>query len=230
MSRKDWHKLFAEALGTAFLLAAVIGSGIMAEALAGGNDALALLCNTIPTGAILVVIILIFGAISGAHFNPAVTVAIAMRGAFPWPKAPAYIVAQLVGGLAGAWAAHFMFDLPILQASATLRTGAGQWFAEAVATFGLVMTIIGCVARAPATVPYAVGLYITSAYWFTASTSFANPAVTVARAFTDTFSGITPAHAPAFIAAQLVGAIVCVLVLRPLFPAETVAEPRAPAA
>lgn len=220
MSNEDWRKLISEALGTAFLLATVIGSGIMAEALAGGNEALALLCNTIPTGAILVVIILVFGPISGAHFNPAVTVALAMRRAFPWPKVPAYIVAQLIGGLAGAWAAHFMFDLPILQASANLRSGAGLWFAEAVATFGLVMAIIGCVARAPAAVPYAVGLYITAAYWFTASTSFANPAVTVARAFTDTFSGIYPAHAPAFILAQFVGAAVCVLVLKPLFPPE----------
>jgi glycerol uptake facilitator-like aquaporin len=224
MSHGDWNKLYAEALGTAFLLAAVIGSGIMAEALAGGSQGLALLCNAIPTGAILVVIILIFGPISGAHFNPAVTVALAVRRAFPWSKVPAYIVAQIVGGLAGAWAAHFMFDLPLLQASATLRSGAGLWFAEAVATFGLVMTIIGCVARAPTAVPYAVGLYITSAYWFTASTSFANPAVTIARAFTDTFSGIYPAHMPAFIAAQLVGAIVCVLVLKPLFPVDAAAE------
>jgi len=229
MSNDDWRKVLAEALGTAFLLTAVIGSGIMAEALAGGNEALALLCNTIPTGAILVVIILVFGPISGAHFNPAVTAALAARGAFPWPKAPAYIVAQLVGGLVGAWAAHFMFDLPILQASATVRTGVGQWFAEAVATFGLVMTIIGCVARTPAAVPYAVGLYITSAYWFTASTSFANPAVTVARAFTDTFSGINPVHAPAFIVAQFVGAFACVLVMKPLFPTEAVAERRTPA-
>jgi glycerol uptake facilitator-like aquaporin len=220
MSNDDWRKLLAEGLGTAFLLAAVIGSGIMAEALAAGNQALALLCNTIPTGAILVVIILVFGPISGAHFNPAVTVALAARRMFPWPKVPAYVVAQLVGGIAGAWAAHFMFDLPILQASATLRTGAGQWFAEAVATFGLVMTIIGCVARTPAAVPYAVGLYITSAYWFTASTSFANPAVTVARALTDTFSGIAPTDAPGFILAQFVGVAVCLVVLKLLFPPE----------
>jgi glycerol uptake facilitator-like aquaporin len=226
MIGEDWRKLLAEGLGTAFLLAAVIGSGIMAEALSGGNEALALLCNTIPTGAILVVIILVFGPISGAHFNPAVTVALAMRRSFPWQKAPAYIVAQLIGGIAGAWAAHFMFDLPIVQVSATLRTGAGQWFAEVVATFGLVMTVVGCVARAPSAVPYAVGLYITSAYWFTASTSFANPAVTVARSFTDTFSGISPGHAPAFILAQFVGAILCVLVLKPLFPPEGSTERR----
>lgn len=212
MSNDDWRKLLAEALGTAFLLAAVIGSGIMAEALAGGNQALALLCNTIPTGAILAVIILVFAPVSGAHFNPAVTVALAMRGMLPWPKVPAYIVAQLVGGITGAWAAHFMFDLPILQASATLRSGAGLWFAEAVATFGLVMTIIGCVARTPAAVPYAVGLYITSAYWFTASTSFANPAVAIARAFSDTFSGIRPVDVPAFVAAQCAGAVLAMVV------------------
>jgi glycerol uptake facilitator-like aquaporin len=218
MTNEDWRKLLAEALGTAFLLAAVIGSGIMAERLADGNQALALLCNTIPTGAILVVIILVFGPLSGAHFNPAVTVALAARRLFPWAKVPPYIVAQLIGGILGAWAAHFMFELPILQASMSVRTGGGQWFAEAVATFGLVMTIIGCLARTPSAIPYAVGLYITSAYWFTASTSFANPAVTVARAFTDTFSGIAPAHAPAFILAQFAGALVCVAALRFLFP------------
>jgi glycerol uptake facilitator-like aquaporin len=221
MTGEDGRKLFAEGLGTAFLLAAVIGSGIMAERLAGGNEALALLCNTLPTGAILVVIILVFGPISGAHFNPAVTVALAVRHAFPWGKVAPYIVVQLIGALAGAWAAHFMFDLPLLQASTTVRSGAGLWFAEAVATFGLVMTIVGCVAKTPSAVPYAVGLYITSAYWFTASTSFANPAVTVARAFTDTFSGITPANAPAFILAQFAGVAVCLATLRLLFPAET---------
>lgn len=218
MINEDGRKLLAEALGTAFLLAAVIGSGIMAERLAGGNEALALLCNTLPTGAILVVIILVFGPISGAHFNPAVTIALAARGSFPWVKAAPYIVAQLIGGIAGAWAAHFMFDLPILQASENLRSGAGLWFAEALATFGLVLTIVGCVARTPSAVPYAVGLYITSAYWFTASTSFANPAVTVARAFTNTFSGIMPLHAPAFILAQFAGVAVCLAVLRFLFP------------
>jgi glycerol uptake facilitator-like aquaporin len=231
MTGEDGRKLLAEALGTAFLLAAVIGSGIMAERLAGGNDALALLCNTIPTGAILVVIILVFGPISGAHFNPAVTVALAARRDFPWAKVPSYILVQIAGGLAGAWAAHFMFDLPVLQASTHLRSGAGLWFAEAVATFGLVMTIVGCVAKTPAAVPYAVGLYITSAYWFTASTSFANPAVTIARAFTDTFSGITPAHAPAFILAQFIGVAACLVVLRVLFPKKIAdAESRAVAA
>jgi glycerol uptake facilitator-like aquaporin len=230
MNTEDWRTLLAEALGTAFLLATVIGSGIMAENLAGGIEALALLCNTIPTGAILVVIILVFGPISGAHFNPAVTVAFAVRGSFPWAKVAPYIVAQVIGGVCGAFAAHFMFELPVLQVSETVRTGAGQWFAEVVATFGLVMAIIGCVARAPAAVPYAVGLYISAAYWFTASTSFANPAVTVARAFTNTFSGITPAHAPAFIVAQFVGAILCVLVMGLLYPSEDDAARRSAAA
>ena len=200
------QRLVAEWLGTAFLLAAVVGSGIMAQKLAGGNVALALLCNTIPTGAILVVLILIFGPLSGAHFNPAVTLAFAARGELPWTTAALYIVAQIAGGIAGVWAAHLMFDLPLLQTSLTVRTGAGQWFAEGVATFGLLLTIFGCVARAPAAVPYAVGLYIISAYWFTASTSFANPAVTIARSLSDTFAGIAPGGVAAFIAAQLAGA------------------------
>jgi glycerol uptake facilitator-like aquaporin len=164
------QRLVAEWLGTAFLLAAVVGSGIMAQKLAGGNVALALLCNTIPTGAILVVMILIFGPLSGAHFNPAVTLAFASRGELPWAIGGLYIVAQIAGGIAGVFAAHLMFELPVLQSSLTVRTGAGQWFAEGVATFGLLLTIFGCVARAPGAVPYAVGLYITSAYWFTAST------------------------------------------------------------
>jgi glycerol uptake facilitator-like aquaporin len=229
MSKEETRKLVAEGLGTAFLLAAVVGSGIMAERLAGGNQAIALLCNTIPTGAILVVLILVFGPISGAHFNPAVTVALAVRRVFPWGKVPPYIVVQLIGGVAGALAAHLMFDLPLLQASTTVRTGASQWFSEAVATFGLVMTIVGCVAKVPSAVPYAVGLYITSAYWFTASTSFANPAVTVARALSDTFSGIAPADAPGFILAQFVGVAVCLVVLRLLYPPEAAVR-RHPAA
>jgi glycerol uptake facilitator-like aquaporin len=199
------QRSFVEGLGTAFLLAAVVGSGIMAAKLAGGNAALALLCNTIPTGAILVVLILIFGPLSGAHFNPAVSLAFAFRHALPWREAPAYIVAQLAGGAVGVWLAHLMFDLPVLQFSTTIRAGTGQWLAEAVATFGLLLTILGCVARAPAAVPYAVGLYITSAYWFTASTSFANPAVTVARSLSDTFAGIAPEGLPGFTAAQLGG-------------------------
>ncbi len=202
---------FAEWLGTALLLAAVVGSGIMAQRLSGGNGALALLCNTIPTGAILVVLILMFGPVSGAHFNPAVTLAFALRGELLWPTAFLYIAAQLAGAVAGTWAAHAMFELPVWQLSQTVRSGGGQWFAEAVATFGLLLAIIGCRTHAPASVPYAVGLYITSAYWFTASTSFANPAVTVARSLSDTFSGIAISGVPAFIAAQLAGAAVAIL-------------------
>jgi len=204
------QRLAAEALGTAFLLAAVVGSGIMAEKLAGGNGALALLCNTIPTGAILVVLILIFGPLSGAHFNPAVSVAFALRRELPWPDAAAYVATQIVAGVIGVWIAHLMFELPAWQISAHVRTGTGQWLAEFVATFGLLLTILGCVARAPAAVSYAVGLYITSAYWFTASTSFANPAVTIARALTDSFAGIAPAGVAAFIAAQFVGMVAAV--------------------
>jgi glycerol uptake facilitator-like aquaporin len=212
------QRIFSEWLGTAFLLAAVVGSGIMAQRLAGGNGALALLCNTIPTGAILAVLILIFGPLSGAHFNPAVSVALALRGTLGWSTAGFYIVAQVVGGLVGVWAAHLMFELPIWQISTTPRAGPGQWLAEAVASFGLLLTIFGCVARAPAAVPYAVGLYITSAYWFTASTSFANPAVTLARALSDTFAGIAPAGVLAFIAAQSVGTVAAVAVGAWLWP------------
>jgi len=174
------QRAFCEWLGTAFLLAAVVGSGIMARELTG-DDALALLCNTLPTGAILAVLILVFGPLSGAHFNPAVSLGFALRGELPWSTAAIYVVAQVFGGLAGVWAAHLMFELPVWQFSITQRTGAGQWLAEAIATFGLLLTIFGCAARRPESVPYAVGLYITAAYWFTASTSFANPAVTIAR-------------------------------------------------
>jgi glycerol uptake facilitator-like aquaporin len=205
------QRAFCEWLGTAFLLAAVVGSGIMAQRLAGGNGALALLCNTLPTGAILAVLILVFGPISGAHFNPAVTLAFALRAGLPWSTAAVYIVAQLLGGIAGVWMAHLMFELPVWQFSITVRTGPGQWLAEAVATFGLLLTIFGCVWRRPDSVAYAVGLYITAAYWFTASTSFANPAVTVARSLSDTFAGIAPAGAPAFIMAQLAGALAAVV-------------------
>ena len=208
------RKIMAEWLGTTLLLAAVVGSGIMAQKLAGGNIAIALLCNTIPTGAILVVLILVFGPISGAHFNPAVTLALASRGKLPWTAAAIYIVAQIVGAIAGVWAAHLMFEVPMLQISGTVRTGTGQWLAEVVATFGLVLTILGCGARTPSAVPYAVGLYITSAYWFTASTSFANPAVTIARALSDTFAGIAPAGVGAFVAAQLAGMLAAVLLGR----------------
>jgi glycerol uptake facilitator-like aquaporin len=205
------QRVFCEWLGTAFLLAAVVGSGIMAQKLAGGNGALALLCNTLPTGAILVVLILVFGPLSGAHFNPAVTLAFALRAGLPWSTAAVYIVAQLLGGIAGVWMAHLMFELPVRQFSITVRTGPGQWLAEAVATFGLLLTIFGCVWRRPDSVAYAVGLYITAAYWFTASTSFANPAVAIARSMTNTFSGIRPADLPGFIAAELSGAVVALI-------------------
>jgi glycerol uptake facilitator-like aquaporin len=201
------RRAVAEALGTAFLLAAVVGSGIMALRLAGGNDALALLCNTLPTGAILTVLILTFGPISGAHFNPAISLAFALRGELPWRLVGVYVASQVVGAIAGVWSAHLMFELPVWQFSATARSGPGQWLAEAIATFGLVLVILGCVRCATAAVPYAVGLYITAAYWFTASTSFANPAVTIARSLSDTFAGIAPAGVLAFIVAQLVGTI-----------------------
>jgi glycerol uptake facilitator-like aquaporin len=201
------QRVVAECLGTAFLLAAVVGSGIMAAKLSGGNGALALLCNTLPTGAILTVLILTFSPISGAHFNPAVSIALALRGELAATTTALYIGAQLIGGIAGVWAAHLMFELPLWQVSATVRTGPGQWFAEAVATFGLLLTILGCGARTPAAVPYAVGLYITSAYWFTASTSFANPAVTIARSLSNTFAGIAPTGVFAFIVAQACGAL-----------------------
>ena len=205
------QRAFCEWLGTAFLLAAVVGSGIMAQKLAGGNGALALLCNTLPTSAILVVLILVFGPLSGAHFNPAVTLAFALRAGLPWSTAAVYIVAQLLGGIIGVWMAHLMFELPVSQFSITVRTGPGQWLAEAVATFGLLLTVFGCVWRRPDSVAYAVGLYITAAYWFTASTSFANPAVTVARSLSDTFAGIAPAGVPAFIVAQLAGTLAAVV-------------------
>lgn len=212
------QRAVSEALGTAFLLATVIGSGIMAQRLSGGNDALALLCNTLPTGAILTVLILIFGPVSGAHFNPAVTLAFALRGELPWPMACMYLAAQVSGAIIGVWAAHLMFELPVWQFSTHVRTGPGQWFAEAVATFGLVLTIFGCVARTPHSVAYAVGLYIMAAYWFTASTSFANPAVTIARSLSDTFAGIAPAGVLAFVLAQLIGAAGAAALARWLWP------------
>lgn len=208
----------AEFLGSAFLLATVIGSGVMASKLAGGNAALALLCNTIPTGAILTVLILVFGSLSGAHFNPAVSLAFSARGALPWKVVPFYVVAQIGGGVVGVFVAHAMFELPVWQISQTIRSGPGQWLAEAVASFGLLLTIFGCLSRTPAAVPYAVGLYITAAYWFTASTSFANPAVTIARSLSDTFAGIAPAGVAAFIVAQLVGAAFATALSRWLWP------------
>ena len=205
------RRAFAEWLGTAFLLAAVVGSGIMAQRLSGGNVALALLCNTIPTGAILVVLILIFAPLSGAHFNPAVTLAFAFRRELPWSTAGLYIAAQIIGAVAGVWIAHLMFELPVWQVSLTARSGVGQWLAEMIATFGLLLTIFGCAARSTGAIPYAVGLYITSAYWFTASTSFANPAVTLARSLSNTFAGIAPDGVAAFVVAQLSGAALAVI-------------------
>ncbi len=199
------QRAISEGLGTAFLLAAVVGSGIMAAKLAGGNNAIALLCNTLPTGAILVVLILIFGPLSGAHFNPAVSLAFVLRGALPWSVAGLYIVAQVLGGIVGVWVAHLMFEQPVWQLSMTDRGGAGQWLAEGVATFGLLLTIFGCIARKSEATAYAVGLYITAAYWFTSSTSFANPAITIARSLSDSFAGISLAGVVPFIIAQLVG-------------------------
>ena len=210
------QRSLAEGLGTAFLLAAVVGSGIMGERLAGGNVAIALLANSLATGAMLAVLIIIFGGVSGAHFNPAVSIAFALRQELPWSVAGLYVLSQVAGGVVGVWTAHLMFDLPLFQLSTHERSGAGQWLAEVVASFGLVLTILGCVARVPAATPYAVGLYITAAYWFTASTSFANPAVTVARTMSDTFAGIAPAGVPAFIIAQI-GGMGAALVLGWLF-------------
>jgi len=211
------RRIVAECLGTAFLLAGVVGSGIMAAKLAGGNGALALLCNTVPTGAILTVLILTFGPVSGAHFNPAVSVAMALRRELSWRVAGMYVTAQIVGGIVGVLSAHAMFELPLWQVSMTVRTGPGQWLAESVATFGLLLTILGCSERTPTAIPYAVGLYITAAYWFTASTSFANPAVTIARALSDTYAGIAPAGVLAFIVAQMAGALTAVSLGRWLF-------------
>jgi glycerol uptake facilitator-like aquaporin len=201
------RRLAAEALGTGLLVGAVIGSGIMAAKLSGGNDALALLCNTFATGAILVVIITIFAPVSGAHFNPAVSLVMAIRGEFGASDAVAYIVVQIVGGCLGALFAHLMFGLDPLQLGTTARSGLPQWFAEFVATFGLLLTLLGCIRFKSDAVAFAVGLYITSAYWFTASTSFANPAVTIGRSLSDTFAGIAPADVPGFIIAQILGAL-----------------------
>jgi len=200
------RRLAAEGVGSFFLFACVIGSGIMAANLSQGNDAIALLGNTAATGAILFVLIAMLGPISGAHMNPAVSLVAASRGELSWRDAAAYIAAQLAFGVLGAWAAHLMFDLPTLQLSVKARTGLGQWAGEAIATFGLILTILGTVRHRPPWVPATVALYITAAYWFTSSTSFANPAITVARSLSDTFAGITPANVPGFVAAQLLGA------------------------
>jgi glycerol uptake facilitator-like aquaporin len=211
------RRLLAEGLGTAILVATVVGSGIMAEQLAGGNQAIALLGNTIPTGAILVVLISILGPVSGAHLNPAVTLVLAARGATPWRDVTPYIVAQCAGGIAGTMIAHLMFDLAPLAIGTTARSGAAQWLAEAVATFTLLLAILGGMRHAPQAVPWLVGLTITATYWFTSSTSFANPAVTLARGFTTTFAGIAINHVPGFVVAQLGGAAIATLASATIF-------------
>ena len=212
------RRLAAEGIGSFFLFACVIGSGIMAANLSGGNDAIALLANTAAMGAILFVLITMLGPISGAHMNPAVTLVFAWRRELHWREAGAYVFVQLAFGILGAWAAHLMFDLPTLQLSVKARQGLGQWTGEAIATFGLILTILGTVRFRPQWVAATVALYITAAFWFTSSTSFANPAITVARSLSDTFAGIAPHDVPAFVAAQLLGATLAALVARWLFP------------
>ena len=211
------RKLLAEAMGTGLLIVAVIGSGIMAEKLAGGNIAVALLGNTLATAAMLFVLITMLGPVSGAHFNPAVSMVMAALRKITWREMAAYTVVQIAFGIVGAWAAHLMFDLPILQASTHARTGIGQWAGEFIATFGLVFTILGTAKHRPEWIPASVALYITAAYWFTSSTSFANPAITIARSLTDTFSGIAQADVPMFIVAQLAGAVAAGWAGRALF-------------
>ncbi|WP_112321503.1 aquaporin [Oceanibium sediminis] len=218
------RRLVAEALGTAFLVCTVVGSGIMAETLTD-DVALALLGNTLPTGAILIVLITMLGPLSGAHFNPAVTLAFTLRGEHPRVEAAPYVAAQIAGGIFGTLAAHAMFDISILQAGQTVRSGPPQWFAEVVATFGLVGMILAVLRFQASAVAWCVGLYITAAYWFTASTSFANPAVAISRALTDTFSGIRPVDVPGFIAAQLIGAALAVMVVGWLLHDEAAQRP-----
>lgn len=211
------RRLLGEAVGAFFLFATVVGSGIMAERLAGGNVAVALLANTMATGAILFVLITMIGPISGAHFNPAVSLVAAMRGDLRWWDAMAYSVVVSLGGIVGVWAAHLMFDLPILQWSVRPRSGIGQWMGEGIATFGLMMTIVGTVRHRPSWVPISVACYISAAYWFTSSTSFANPAITVARSLTDSFAGIAPADVGMFMVAQLAGAVTGAIFASALF-------------
>lgn len=215
------RKLFAEFLGTAFLLIGVVGSGIMAQTLSDGNIALALLANAIATGCMLYAIITTLGPVSGAHFNPAVTLAFALRGEHPWSAVVPYVVVQIAGGIIGVWATHMMFDQSILQTSTTMhRTGGAQWFSEIIATLGLLFVIFGGIRHRPDAVPPLVGLYITGAYWYTSSTSFANPAVSIARGFTDTFAGIYPGHIAMFIVMQIIAVFIGHVVLNWLF-AET---------
>jgi glycerol uptake facilitator-like aquaporin len=218
------RRLAAEALATCILVATVVGSGIMADKLTN-DTALALLGNTLPTGAILVVLITIFGPISGAHFNPAVSLVFALKRDVDWSSALLYTFAQIIGGVAGTIAAHLMFGLPLIEASETARTGGAQWFAEAVAAFGLVATILGGIRFAGPSVPWLVGLYITAAYWFTASTSFANPAVAIARSVTNTFAGIRPIDLPGFIIAEFIGAVIGLLLMAWLLAPESAAMP-----
>jgi glycerol uptake facilitator-like aquaporin len=218
----------AELLGTAFLLAAVVGSGIMGERLAGGNVAIALLANTLATGAMLIVLILTLGPVSGAHFNPAVTLAMAVAGSLPWREAPVYLAAQFAGAFAGVASAHLMFGMPLFFASIHPRHGEAQWWSEAVATFGLLFVIWGGSRFRPSATAYSVGAYITAAYWFTASTSFANPAVTLARSASNTFSGIRPLDVPGFIMAQMFGALTATIFFRWLVPERiAIPEPQA---
>jgi glycerol uptake facilitator-like aquaporin len=213
LSRPIVHEAFTELVATAFLLIGVVGSGIMAEKLCGGSVGLALLANAIATGGALVALILAFGPQSGAHMNPVVTLAAAATNGLPWHAVPAYIVAQIIGAILGVWLAHAMFDLPIWQVSQHVRTGLPQWVAEVVATFGLVTVIWGCRAHREPVTAFAVGAYITGAYWFTASTSFANPAVTIARSLSDTFAGIRPVDAPGFVVAQLIALLLALPLL-----------------
>lgn len=217
MSSKSLQRTAAEGIGTLFLLATVVGSGIMAARLSADSIGLALLCNAIATGAILYVLITILGPISGAHFNPAVTLVMRINGALGTAEALAFVAAQIAGGILGVWLAHAMFELPLLQASTTTRTGIAQWLAEGVATFGLIFAILGALRYRADSVAAVVGLYILAAYWFTASTSFANPAVTIARAMSNTFAGIAPADAAPFIVAQLIGALIAAVFGRWLF-------------
>ena len=219
MNTERARRLAAEAIGTGMLLTAVVGSGIMADRLSGGNQALALLANTVATGAALVALILTFGPVSGAHFNPAVTVADASQRGVPWHEVPGYVCAQIGGAVLGVWSAHAMFGERVFMLSLHARSGAAQMFSEFVATFGLLAVIWGCSRRRSDVVPFAVAAYITAAYWFTASTSFANPAVTCARALTDTFAGIRPADVPGFIVAQFAGAMAATVLFRWLVPA-----------
>jgi glycerol uptake facilitator-like aquaporin len=219
------RRLASEGLGTALLLATIVGSGIMGERLSGGNAAIALLANSLATGAVLVALILAFGPISGAHFNSAVTVAMAVRGRLAWRDVLPYVIVQIIGAILGVWATHFIFELPVLMTSKHARTGMPQWGSEGIATFGLLGVLFGCSKARPHAAPFAVGAYITAAYWFTSSTSFANPAVTIARSLTDTFAGIRPVDVAGFIAAQVLGAALAIALFGWMAPSSSPSEP-----